>query len=117
MKRIFTIETGLPDSNGDVINLDGIKIPDKVLMIEDFDRTKPLGYAEVKREGNELKATADVPDKYLDRYPAIGFVAVSYRFKDCGRIYDEIVLQNVGLSEKGNTNPDIKTIREQTESE
>lgn len=79
MKRTFTVETNLPDSNGDIINLDGMKIPDRVLMIENFDRTKPLGYAEVKKEGSELKAIAEIPEKYLDKFPAIGFVAVTIR--------------------------------------
>lgn len=115
MKLTFTVETGHPDGNGDIVKLDGIKIPDKVIMIRNFDTSDVVGIAEVKREGDELKATAEVPNNLLDHFPAIGFKIIKHRQEGGSRVFEETELQSVGLSDKPNTNPDIKTIREQTE--
>lgn len=112
MKRTFTIETNKPDGNGDIVNLDGIKIPDKVIMIRNFDTSDVIGVAEVKRDGSELKATAEVPSNLLDHFPAIGFKIIKQRQEGDCRVFEEIELLSVGLSDKPNTNPDIKTIRE-----
>jgi hypothetical protein len=113
MKLIFTIETGMPDSNGDVIKLDGVKIPKKVMVVENFDHSKPVGLAEIKREGDELKAVAGIPEQLLDKYPAIGFKVEKYHMEGKVKVFDEIVLQSVGVCSKENTNPSIKTIRAQ----
>lgn len=114
MKLTFIIETNQADGNGDVVKLEGVKIPQKVMVVEEFDRTKPVGMAEVKRVGDTLKATANIPDRLLDKYPAIGFSVRKYHTEDKGKVFDEIDLQWIGLCTKENTNPVIKTIREQT---
>lgn len=116
MKLTFTVETGQVDGNGDIINLDGVKIPDKVIMIRNFDTSDVVGVAQVKREGYKLKAIAEVPDNLLDHFPAIGFKIIKQRQEGDCRVFEEIELQSVGLSDKPNTNPDIKTIREQIEA-
>jgi hypothetical protein len=113
MKLTFTVETGTPDSNGDIVNLDGVNIPDKVTIVENFDRTKPVSMAVVVREGNSLKATAEIPDRLLDKYPAIGFSVKKYHAEGAAKVFDEIDLQCVGLCTKENPNPDIKTVRGQ----
>jgi hypothetical protein len=114
MKLTFTVETGQVDGNGDIINLDGVTMPDKVMVVEEFDCTRPIGTAEVKRQGDELKATMEVPDRLLDKYPAIGFSVGKLHIEGKCKVFDETVLQWIGLCTKENTNPSIKTIREQT---
>jgi hypothetical protein len=116
MKRTFIIETAFPDSQGNIILFEGMKIPSKVLMTDNFQRdVPPIGAAEVVIDGNYLKATAEIPDQYLDRYPAIGFQICKYRTIETGVVYEESILEWVGLCDKANVNPDIKTIKEQTE--
>jgi len=112
----FTVETGKPDSHGDIINLDGVKIPDKVPVTIEWDHQRFIGNSIVSKEGDELKATAEIPDKFLDAYPAIGFTAIKYEtMEGGGKRFDEMKLYEVSLSSRPNANPDIKTIREQTE--
>jgi hypothetical protein len=114
MKRTFTVETNKPDSNGDIVNLDGVHIPDKVPVTVDWDHSKFIGMASVTIEGEELKATAEIPDKYLDAYPAIGFTAIKYNTNGKGKTFEKVKLYEVSICARPNANPDIKTIREQT---
>lgn len=116
MKRTFTIETNKPDGNGDIINLDGVHIPARVPVTLEWDHSKLIGMSTVGRVGDELKATADIDDRYLDAYPAIGFSAINYKTSKTGcKVYEEIKLYEVSLSSRPNANPDIKSIREQIE--
>jgi hypothetical protein len=118
MKRTFIIETAFPDSDGNIIVLEGMKIPSKVIITDNFQKdAPPIGTAEVVKDGDYLKATAEIPDQYLDRYPAIGFQIRKYRTIDTGKVYEETILEQVGLCEKENLNPDIKTIKEQTDGQ
>jgi hypothetical protein len=117
MKRIFIVETAMPDSNGDIVLLDGVRIPKEVAVTHNFSADEQIGVATVKKEGDKLVAIADIDDKHLDLYPAIGFSVVKYRTIDTGKVYEEVDLQWIGLCEKQNLNPDIKTIREQTKDQ
>lgn len=115
MKVTFNIELiGKPDSNGDVIMPGAIKIPDKVPVFREFKHEIPLAFAEVKIEGEEVKATAEIPDELMDAYPAIGFQSLESEVVGGIRRHTSIKLYSVGLCAQPNVNPDIKTIREQT---
>lgn len=103
----------MPDSNGDIILLDGVRIPKEVAVTHNFRSHEQIGVATVTKEGDKLIAVAIIEDKHLDLYPAIGFSVVKYRTIDTGKVYEEVDLQWIGLCEKPNLNPDIKTIREQ----
>lgn len=118
MKRAFIIETAFPDSQGNVVLFEGMKIPSKVLITDNFQKdAPPIGTAEVVIDGNYLKATAEIPDQYIDRYPAIGFQIRKYHTIETGKVYEESILEWIGLCENANLNPEIKTIREQTEGQ
>jgi hypothetical protein len=109
----FTIETANPDSNGDIVNLAGIEIPEKVFLMREFNHSSPLGLVEVIKTEDRLLATADIPDELLDCYPAIGFQVIKSHQDGKYRVFDEVKLRYVSLGKKPNPNPDIKTIREQ----
>lgn len=115
MKRTFTVATGQLDSQGDIINLDGIKMPATIEVAEGFDKTKIIGHAELKREGDVIKATAEVPDRLLDCYPAIGFRLIKSHWDGEAHVIDELELHHVGICSNQNVDERIKTIREQTE--
>lgn len=115
MKRTFTVETSQPDCHGDIVNLDGVHIPERVPVTLEWDHAKLIGVGSVVKEGDELKATVDIDDRYLDGYPAIGFSAIKYKTNGKGKTFEEVKLYEVSISGRPNANPDIKTIREQTE--
>jgi hypothetical protein len=117
MIRTFTVATGQLDSQGDIIKIDGIKMPDKIQVIETFDTSKIVGEAELKRESSTIKAIAEIPDHYLDSYPAIGFELIRYHMDGDTRVIDEMKLHHIGISANPNVDPLIKTIREQTEED
>lgn len=114
MKRTFTVATGHLDSQGDIINLDGIKMPDKIQLTENFDPLKIIGHAELKREGDAIRATAEIPDRLLDAYPAIGFRLIKSHMDGAVHVIEEIELHQVGICKNQNVDETIKTIREQT---
>lgn len=114
MKRTFTVATGKLDSQGDIINLDGIKMPGVIQVTENFDPLKIVGEAELKHEGDAIKATAEVPDRLLDAYPAIGFRLIKSHMEGNVRIFDEIEIDRIGICGNQNVDETIKTIREQT---
>lgn len=117
MKRTFIIETSKPDKNGDIINLAGVHIPDKVPVTVEWDHSKFIGMAKVVNKGGVLKATAEMPDELLTGYPAIGFMPIKYEDNGKGKTFHEIKLYEVSVTTRPNTNPDIKSIYEQTEGE
>lgn len=114
MTRTFTVVTGQLDSQGDIINLDGIKMPDKIKVTEGFDASKVIGEAELRREGDAIKATAEIPDHLLDGYPAIGFKLLKSHMEGNVHVIDEFELYQVGICGNQNVDESIKSIREQT---
>lgn len=111
----FIIETGKVDSHGDVINIDGLVIPDKpVKVFKDFDATRLVARANVIKEEGVLKAETDLPDDMFDYYPAIGFQIIkSEPNEHGGRNILEAKLYSVGLSASPNVDPLIKRISDQ----
>lgn len=114
MTRTFTVATGQIDSQGDIINLDGIKMPDKIQLTENFDASKVIGEAELKREGDLIRAKANVPDHMLDAFPAIGFKLIKSHMEGNVHVIDELELYQVGICKNQNVDETIKSIREQT---
>lgn len=111
----FIIETGKVDSHGDILNIDGLVIPDKTIRVfKDFDASNLLGTATVTKEDGVLKAESDLPESILDLYPAIGFQIIKSEPNEFGGINIlEAKLYSVGLSASPNVDPLIKRISEQ----
>lgn len=117
MKNVtFIIETGKVDSNGDIISLDGLKIPNKKIpILADFNVSNCIGFADVVKEDGVLKANAELTDKYFDAFPAIGYQIISSEPNEHGGMnITEAKLQFVGISMLPNVGPSIKRISEQT---
>lgn len=113
MIRTFTVVTGQLDNQGDIINIHGVKMPNKIQLAEGFDPAKVIGHAELKREGDAIKATAEIPDHYLDAYPAIRGRYINFRLEGDHWAIDELELLSIGLCGNPNADPTIKSIREQ----
>lgn len=80
----FIVENGQVDSNGDLINLDGLLIKNSVLLTKDFDLNHPIGNCEVFKEGGVLKAEATLAEDLLNAYPAISFQILSSQPNEYG---------------------------------
>ena len=113
----FIIDNLGLDSNGDLMTKDCIKVPDKrkrFPILINFDEMKPVGFAEVIKEDGKLMAIADIPDQYIDLYPAIGFEIISHEQNEHGgRTITNAKLYAIGLSDKPNVDDFIKTISDQ----
>ena len=114
-KATFVIETGKVDSNGDIISLDGLKIPDKKIpILKDFEAHNCIGFADVVKEDGVLKANAEFTDKCFDGFPAIGFRIISSEPNEHGgRNITEAILYSVGISMMPNVDSSIKRLSEQ----
>ena len=110
MIKTFVVANGKIDSQGDMLMLDGIKIPDKVLVAKDFDHKQPVSFATVDNTGTQLIATADIPDEMIGLYPAIGFEVVKTHREGDIRFIDECKLHYIGLCFNQNVDDDIKPI-------
>lgn len=115
MKKVkFIIEKGQLDSNGDMLKIDGLKIPDRTLLTRDFDNCNPIGYCDIFKEEGLLKAEADVPEEMLNAYPAIDFQVISQEINENNnRVINEAKLYSVSLCGHPNADPSIKRISEQ----
>jgi len=112
---VFVIETEDADSEGTVIDLDGIEHKETVPICLNFGRdikdVVGRGYVWVK-EG-QLWCKAELNIKHLDLYPAIGFEVVEWEETPTGKHYKRVKLFCIGVCNKENLNPSIKTISEQ----
>lgn len=109
----FIVETDQPDEDGTTIDLAGIVIKDKIPVLMNFRRNTIVTSSKVWVAGGLLMCEAMLEDRYLDYNPAIGFSVVKWHEIDGKRHYLQIRLDAIGLCEKPNLNPKIKTIREQ----
>jgi hypothetical protein len=114
-KAKFVIETGKLNSNGDIIYLDGLKIPGKKIpILKDFETHNCIGFADVVKEDGVLKANAEFTNKYFDGFPAIGFQIISSQPNEHGgKNITEAKLYSVGISMMPNSDPSIKRLSEQ----
>lgn len=115
MITTFIVETDQPDCDGSVIHLDGIKFHNPIQCWDNFKTNiAPVALnCNFQIADGKLYCTTDVPDDYLDRFPAIGFTVIKQTKTLSGIVYESIVLYNIGLCDKPNLNPNIKTIRQQ----
>lgn len=113
-KHTFIVETDQPDANGDIVRLDGVQFG-AIKMLHNFRNHEIIDSTpSVFQDGNCLKCTAEVPVKFLDKYPAIGFTVNKYTTNpDGSKTFESITLYSIGLCDQPNPNPSIKTIREQ----
>lgn len=110
------IEKGKLDSNGDQLLLEGMNITSKFIpVIESFKQDTQIGWAELYQEDNCIKMNTDLwvdnvkNDKLLDFYPAIGGMIQSRT----GKLITDFKITSVSLSSIPNSDPSIKTLREQ----
>lgn len=116
MKKVtFVIEAGNVDIHGDILKIEGVKIPDKVHLLRNFDHSAvPIGKCEVFKEDGVLKAEAEIPDELLNAYPAIGFSCLSHHKDENGNtVIDDAKLLCVSLCDQPNADPSIKRISDQ----
>ncbi len=112
----FIVETGKVDSNGDVIKLEGLKLPTgQIFITKDFDKSiPPIGTASVFMEDGVLKAEGEIPDEFIAGYPAVGIQIISSEpNENGGRNVTEAKLQSVSLCQQPNADPAIKRVSEQ----
>ena len=117
MKITTTIANSNVDRNGDIINISNLKFPESCPVLLGFDETKFVGNCLLYRHGDELKATFDLKDEYLNLYPSIRIIAGDtevWQMQDGSRqrIINNAVLICVGLSPAENVSKDIKRLDE-----
>ena len=99
MELTVIVENGALDANGDIVNVEGIVIPNngKVDLNINFNPKDNIGFCQVYKENKVLKAKIDVDKKYLKYYPAIGGKITDVTRTDTGIIINKCELQNVSL--------------------
>lgn len=107
------VATGYPDSEGEVINLQGMQIDNPIKVIADFDFHHVLGLAQVWVKG-EFYLMADIQLKpgiqlIADTYPSIGFQAL----KRNGNCVEESKLIYIGICKGKNMDERVKSVGEQ----
>lgn len=98
-RAVIAIVDGQPDSSGDILT-DNVKIPNRRLMVSrDFSDTV-VGFASVKKEGNELVAEIELDDSQLPPELAEQLVGVvgGYIISRNGTTIDSWKLQDIGLT-------------------
>lgn len=111
MIKTFTVLTDGVDSQGDRIILSGIKKPESVFILDNFDQSKPIGKSKnIINNGSELIVTADLPENTKGMYPAIGFQMLKSEIINGVREIQECKLFCVGLSASPNVDPNIPPI-------
>lgn len=111
----FIAERGNPGSDGTVVDLVGLGLPDRPLVLTtNFDAMQVVASCVASKVPEGLLVEADVPDRLLDYYPAIGFsVEQSEPNEHGGRTVTACTLRSVSLGASPNVDPAIKTLREQ----
>lgn len=110
--RTFIAEQGYDDSNGFVLDLNGMQIPSAFPITKNFDKDEPIvGIGFAKVVDGKLIVTAELPDSLLDGWPAIQ-IEIPNSETDC-KILKSCNLISVAVCSQPNVDPEIKTIREQ----
>lgn len=117
VKLKFIVATNNIDGQGDIINMDGVKIPEgsKVPLTKDFNPEKLLGEAtvSVSADGKSIQAEADIPDEFMGDYPAIGFEIIKSRQEGDVRVIEEMKLHYLGICVNENVDPNVKRLKDQ----
>jgi len=112
MVEIFTVATGNVDSEGDIIVLSGIKVPQKkILVFHNFDQSSPIGEIEgYEIKGNEFIVKATLAEDVKGLYPAIGYTVNKSRQEGDVRVIEDLTLHSIGLCGNPNADETIKPI-------
>ena len=113
MKVRFVAERGNKGDDDVVVVLPGIKNLPKFIIITAEDFTTAIGTGKVFVAENELKVEADLREQEFNLYPTIGFESILEEDIDGSIMIQESELHTVSLQPNPNTDPQIKTIREQ----
>jgi hypothetical protein len=114
-KISFIAERGNPGADGMAVDLAGLGLPERPLVLTtNFDVRQAVASCVTSKVPEGLLVEAEVPDHLLDCYPAIGFSVVqSEPNEHGGRTVTAAKLLAVSLSATPNSDPTIKTVREQ----
>lgn len=111
MKLNFIVATDQPDSQGDIINIDGVMIDNPIVVLKEFDHNQPLGKATVTKDGGKLRAEFEMKEDFLSGTglsPSIGFQLIkSKKGPDGIRELQEIKLYCVGICANENVDPNV----------
>jgi hypothetical protein len=114
MKRRITIATGALDSQGDILDLKGVKFAAAIPVTKNFRLDHYMGEAEnISIEGNELKADIDIPETGQVLFPAIGFSMkeADWEIDENGnRRIKSFKIYGVGLCDSPNVDPNVPPI-------
>lgn len=113
MRHKFKIlNWGHADSDREIFTKEAIKTPLTVPVAIDFDPSRKIGDAIIKKQSSGLFAEFETEKHIIGLYPAIGYEEISSSFNtETGiKTIHEIKLHLVGLSIKPNTDLDIKPI-------
>lgn len=112
MKKRVTIATGNVDSQGDILNIKGMKTAPVIPVTRNFDHHQTLGYAEnIAIENNELKADIDIPDDLGKVWPAMGMQFIETETDANGnRVVKEFKIYEVSLCDSPNVDSNVPPI-------
>lgn len=112
------IEKGNYDSNGNVIMLDGLIIPNTDIPVtKEFQDNEVLANANVFKENGVLMAEFEIEDKYLNAYPAVGVKLLEHHIDENGiKVIDKCELFSVGISATQNADNSIPKLSDGTVS-
>jgi hypothetical protein len=114
-KIAFIAERGNPGADGTALDLAGLGLPERALpLCINFDSFKAVAMCSVSKTASGLLVEADVPSDFLDFYPAIGFAVLKSQQNENGaHTITSAKLLAVSLSATPNSDPAIKSVREQ----
>ena len=109
IKVKVVIEKGNYDSNGNVIMLDGLIIPNMDIPVtKKFEATEVLANANVFKENGVLMAEFEIEDKFLNAYPSVGVTLLEHHIDEKGiNVIDKCELFAVGISATPNADLSI----------
>ena len=113
MKVRFVAERGNKGNDEVMVALPGIKNLPRFIIITAEDFSTAIGTGKVFIAENELKVEADLREQEFNLYPTIGFESILEEDIDGLIIVRESELHTISLQPNPNTDPQIKTIREQ----
>lgn len=106
------IEKGNYDSNGNVIMLDGLIIPNTGIPVtKEFRANEVLANANVFKENGVLMAEFEIEDKFLNGYPAVGVKLLKHHVDENGiKVIDKCELFSVGICPMQNADKSIPNL-------
>ena len=117
IKQTFIVEKGDRGTSDFIIVPNGIKnIPVKVPVLVDFDQNMVVGEADIFRKDGIVYATADIPEEYMNFYPAIGVRTIRKENSEGIKKLIESEIFSIALCSQRNADESIKSISAQSKS-